>query len=129
MKLFFKSMLIIAFSTILTASPARSGIHTFTQIDGTKFEGILKGDSSFHWIESDGKVVLYNSKDKFYYYADLNANNELKITNQKPKIKQTRVSQQASAVKIQEKFHEIDNNTKKVLQKMQKESKKGHHPR
>ena len=130
MKLFFKLMLVIAFSMILNAAPARSGLHTFTQADGTQFEGILRGDSAFHWIESNAKVVLYNSKDKFYYYADFNANHELVLTNKKPKVKQNKVEQQMSGIiSTKKNLHFIDTNTKKALQKMQEESREGHHPR
>ena len=126
MKHFFKFTLIVLFTTLLNAAPARSGQHIFTQADGTTFEGILKGDSSFHWIESNSKVVLYNSKDKFYYYADLNSNNELVFTNQKPVI----TSKQISAVTTNKKsMHIVDSATKKVLQQIQKESRQGHHPR
>jgi len=130
MKLFFKLMLVIVFSMILNAAPARSGVHTFTQADGTQFEGILKGDSAFHWIESNARVVLYNPADKFYYYADFNANHELVLTNKKPELKQKKVPQQVSGIiSTKENLHLVDNNTKKALQKMQEESRKGHRPR
>jgi len=130
MKLFFKLILVIVFSSIVNASPARSGLHIFTQADGTQFEGVLKGDSSFHWIESNSKVVFYNSKDKFYYYADFNANHELILTNEKPKLKHTEMIQRVSGViSSKENSYLIDSDTKKALQKMQNKSRKGHHPR
>jgi len=131
MKLLLKYiLLVIMIITLAEASSARRGVMTFTQADGTKFEGILKGDSAFHWIESNAKVVLYNQKDKFYYYADVNENNELVLTNEKPIVKHIKISQQVSGViGTQENLHYIDSDTKEVLKRIQQESRKGHRPR
>ena len=129
MKIFFKSIIaLITLLSTLNASPARSGAHTFTQPDGTQFEGVLRGDSSFHWIESDSKVVMYNKEDKFYYNAALNANKKLQMTKEKPVSKRKNGSSQISTVS-KEKTHTVDDATKQALRTLQKESRKGHRPR
>lgn len=132
MKIFFKSIIaLITLLSTLNASPARSGAHTFTQPDGTQFEGVLRGDSSFHWIESDSKVVMYNKEDKFYYNAALNANKKLQMTKEKPVSKRKNGSSQVSAISTvsKEKTHTVDEATKQALRTLQKESRKGHRPR
>jgi len=53
----------------------------FTQSDGTTFYGYLKGTSAFNWIQSDGKIVKYNFKDKNYYIANFNNKGELVLSN------------------------------------------------
>jgi len=111
----------------LNAASARGGIITFTQPDGSTFQGLLKGDSSFHWIQSNQNIVLYNPKDKFYYNAEVDANGSLIIGKTKP----FRSSTQVTAVSVQTKSsdHSISNNFKNALKKEQKESKQGSHPR
>ena len=132
MKIILKfTIMLITLLSILNAAPARTGKHTFTQPDGTQFEGVLRGDSSFHWIESNSKVVMFNEEDNFYYNTALNANNKLQMTEEKPAIKKMRNSSQVSSVLgiSKEKSHKINNATKEALRTLQKESKKGHHPR
>lgn len=132
MKIFFKfTIILMTFLSSLNAGPARSGEHTFTQADGTQFVGVLKGDSSFHWIQSNENVVLYNSEDKFYYNATLNANNQFQLTKEKPPTKREIDSSQVSALTTasEKKSHTVNDATKNALRALQKESKKGHHPR
>jgi len=132
MKLFLKYILpIIMITTLAEASSARGGVLTFTQADGTQFEGVLRGDSAFHWIESNSKIVMYNSEDKYYYYATLNAQNKFELTGQKPEIKSKTVSSTATGFVTTQNMNlqKIDSATRKALQKMQKESRQGHHPR
>jgi hypothetical protein len=62
-------LLILLLKTTLMAAMAFQATRVFTQPDGTKFQGVLKGDSALNWIESDGKVVVYNPQDKYYYEA------------------------------------------------------------
>ena len=132
MKIFFKlTIIFMIFLSALNAAPARGGLITFTQPDGTQFEGVLRGDSSFHWIESDSKVVMYNKEDKFYYNATLNANKKLQMTKEKPVTKRKNGSSQVSAISTvsKEKTHTVDDATKQALRTLQKESRKGHQPR
>jgi len=56
-------------SSIALASSAAPGVKVFKQADGSTFEGILKGNAFFNWIESNGNVVMYNAQDKSYYKA------------------------------------------------------------
>ena len=125
-KFIFKVCLIGLFMESLSlAGPALSGERSFTQPDGTKFQGELKGDSSFHWIESKGEIVIYNPKDKYYYKASINAENKLQMSNEKPSTPsrvtafgETRASQK-----------ELPLNAKKALETLREKSKVGNYPR
>lgn len=124
MKTFFKYFtLMILLISFLQAAPARGGVHTFTQPDGSTFQGYLKGDAAFHWIESHGKVVLFNPQDKFYYNAQINAQKRFELSKEKPSGMQ-RFSKQAPSL------HAVDSQEiKAILKKLQKESRMGPHPR
>jgi len=113
-------------SSILLAGPAITGTRTFTQPDGTTFEGVLKGDSSFHWIESDGSAVVYNPKDKFYYKATIDKDKGLIPTEEKPNIK---VQNRSSAINGAVINHDVKESDKKSLKELHKKSKVGNYPR
>jgi len=113
--------------TGLNAAPARGGLITFTQPDGTTFEGLLKGDSSFHWIQSGQNIVLYNSKDKFYYNAKVDENGNLVVGKIKPSRSST--MQRAVSVHSNESNDSISDTLKNALKKERKESRQGSHPR
>jgi len=120
------TLLLTLTSSFLLASQARPGTRVFTQPDGTKFEGILRGDSSFHWIESRGEVVLYNPNDKFYYKAKVDAQNNLVRSSQKPSVREGSLSSVVSTQKVE---HKVSPATKEALQKLHKKSKTGNYPR
>lgn len=127
MKRLLKTVLtVILLSSFAIAGPAFPGTRTFTQPDGTTFEGNLKGDSSFHWIESDGNIVIVNPDDKFYYNAVIGADNSLKLTNQKPAVKADGVFQSNG---ITQKKHDVSADDRKKLRNLYKKSKTGNHPR
>ena len=48
-----------------------SGLKTFKQLDGTTFQGYLRGTAALNWIESGDDLVKYNSDDKYYYKIDI----------------------------------------------------------
>jgi M6 family metalloprotease-like protein/PGF-pre-PGF domain-containing protein len=51
-------LLLVLISAIVFAVPARPGVHTFEQPDGTTFKGYLKGDENNHWYETiDGYLI------------------------------------------------------------------------
>jgi len=69
-----KKIILIMIMTIgLMASPAfnPSGLKTFKQLDGTTFQGYLRGTAALNWIESGEDLVKYNSDDKYYYKIDI----------------------------------------------------------
>ena len=114
-------------TTLLSAAPARGGLHTYRQADGSTFQATLNGDASFHWMESNGEVILYNPQDKNYYNAELNSDGKFVIGNNKVGL---RVAQKSTAYTSQNNASKTLNSEKRVaLRKLQKESKKGHHPR
>jgi hypothetical protein len=56
----------------LYAVPAYQGEISFKQQDGSAFNGTLKGDEWFHWIEdNNGHVIVYNRKNKTYEFGML----------------------------------------------------------
>jgi|GEM_PF-6404756 len=129
MNSFLKLMFITIFSVgTLNATQARDGLLTFTQPDGTQFEGYLKGDSAFHWIESDSKVVLYNPDDRFYYNAQLGATDRLELSKEKPSVKNSLKYTSFSRVSAK-KSNLIDEKTKEALKNLEKISKEGHRPK
>ena len=112
-------------NSFVFAGPAITGTRTFAQPDGTKFEGVLKGDSSFHWIESNGKVVIYNPEDKFYYEAIIDTTNGLILSATKPQVKSSNLLQAKSLKPIE---HKVSSDDKNKLFILYKKSKTGHHP-
>ena len=125
-------IMIVLLSTLLESAPARGGLHTFTQPDGTTFQGLLKGDASFHWIESNGKVVMYDPKSKFYFNAKVNAKNQLELSDEKPStvLKKLSSSQKAPSLSQALQEHEVKTEAmQNILRTLQKQSKIGHHPR
>jgi len=64
-------------------APAITREIVFTQPDGTHFSGKLKGDGSFHWIESNGDIIIYNPKDRYYYKAIVDTQKGLLISDEK----------------------------------------------
>jgi hypothetical protein len=69
-----KKIILIMITTIgLMASQAfdPSGLKTFKQLDGTTFQGYLRGTAALNWIESGDDLVKYNSDDKYYYKIDI----------------------------------------------------------
>ena len=107
----------------LHAAPARGGVHTFTQPDGSTFQGYLKGDAAFHWIESHSRVIFFNPKDNFYYYAKISAEKRFELSQEKPSGRQRSSKQAPSRSSVDA------NETKAILKKLQKESRMAPHPR
>ena len=69
MKILTTLFVVILLSGAVFGAPALDRKITFTQPDGTQFEGKQKGDASFHWIQSGSDIVIYNPNDKYYYKA------------------------------------------------------------
>ena len=132
MRNFIKYIMILSLlSSILYSAPARGGILTFTQPDGSTFNGLLKGDSSFHWIESNGRIVMLNRKDRFFYVAEVTKEGKLAITTRKPIIinEVNNRSAQSAALYKSTPTHRVDDASKKALRNLYKTSKQGSHPR
>jgi hypothetical protein len=65
-----KYLLIILLTLTLQATSTLSTLRTFTQSDGTTFEGRLQGDAFMHWIEAkDKSILLFNKKTGNFEYA------------------------------------------------------------
>ena len=62
----------LLFYTTLSAAPAAPHLMTFEQPDGSKFNGFLKGDEYFSWIQTgDKEVVIKNQTNGFYEFGML----------------------------------------------------------
>jgi len=62
----------LLFTTIGFSSPAYQGDIQFQQQDGSSFEGNLKGDEWFSWVEDKSKhIIKYNNQSKDYEYATI----------------------------------------------------------
>ena len=83
MKILHIILVSIVFNVTAFGAPAITREIVFTQPDGTHFSGELKGDSSFHWIESNGDVIIYNPQDKYYYKAIVDSQKGLLISSEK----------------------------------------------
>lgn len=67
-----KLFLIMLVSVGLNAAPAYNGEVKFKNKDNSSFNGSLKGDEYFSWIEDkSGNVILYNNDSSNYEYAKL----------------------------------------------------------
>ena len=67
----------LLFSPTLSAPPAAPHLMTFEQPDGSKFNGFLKGDEYFSWIQTgDKEVVIKNQTNGFYEFGMLAQDSE-----------------------------------------------------
>jgi hypothetical protein len=119
-------LIFVLFQVMLFSSQAIQKKRVFTQPDGTKFEGILKGDSSFHWIESGGDIVIYNKEDKFYHKAIIDKDKGLIITKEKPVVKLDNILTSKALVP---KKHDVSKQDRQNLYILYKKSKTGNYPR
>ena len=118
-------VLLIVITTIaLNASMALSKTKPFMQPDGTEFQGVLKGNSSFHWIESNGEIIKYNPKDKFYYKSIFDEVGNLVFS--KERAGTLSVKKSSSLKKIE---HKVSQDKSLKLQKIQKSRRSIKYPR
>ena len=69
-------LLLLTLATWSFATSAYHGKITFKQDDGTVFQGQLKGDEWFNWVEdTQGDIILYNNSSKNYEYAETKMEN------------------------------------------------------
>ena len=132
MKNLMKYISILLLLTVsLYSAPARGGVLTFTQPDGTTFKGLLKGDSAFHWIESSGQIVMTNPEDGFFYNAKVTKEGKLALTTQKPMTTNDSYqrSTQRSSQNAVSPTQKLDKSSQEALHKLYKASRKGSHPR
>jgi len=123
--------IVLFFAVFVTAAfsaPAINRTITFTQPDGTRFKGHLKGDSSFHWIESNGDIVVYNPQDKYYYKAIADKEKGLIITTQKA-INKSNEYMKNSLNAVNRIKKEISQSDRESLYILYKKSKTINHPR
>ena len=58
------------------AVPAAPGVRTFTQPDGSTFEGHLRGDEFFNWVETrESRVAVKNRTSGFFEFAVIREEN------------------------------------------------------
>lgn len=124
---FIKIFLILFLVAVAAFSaPALQRVVTFTQPDGTKFQGVYKGDAAFHWIESNGNIVVYNPKDKYYYKAVVNKTKGLVPTSEKPTAISRKVTSLHTANSVKKALSDTDKINLSILHK---KAKIGNYPR
>ena len=73
----FSILVIFIFTKCLFAVPAAPNLMTFKQPDGSKFQGFLKGDEYFSWIQTENKEVIVKNKfSGFYEFGMLGKDSE-----------------------------------------------------
>ena len=73
----FSTVVIFIVTKGLLAVPAAPHLMTFKQPDGSKFQGFLKGDEYFSWIQTGNKeVVIKNQTNGFYEFGMLAQDSE-----------------------------------------------------
>ena len=73
----FSVVVIFIVTKGLLAAPAAPHLMTFEQPDGSKFQGFLKGDEYFSWIETENKEVIVKNKfSGFYEFGMLGKDSE-----------------------------------------------------
>ena len=119
-------ILIILATPTVYAAYARGGVHTYRQADGSTFQATLHGDSTFHWMESNGKVILYNSQDKNYYNAEVTSDGKFVMGKQKvgTRARRTRALHVNKNIAIQTQ----ESKQREALRNLQREARKGSHP-
>ena len=119
-------IMMILGATLLSGAPARGGLHTYRQADGSTFQATLHGDAAFHWMESNGEVILFNPQDKNYYNASLSSEGKFVMSKQKVGA---RVGQNAP-LRVNEKSvaQILDSKKRAALQRLQRASRQGSHP-
>ena len=66
-----KLFLMVLITVIGFSASAYKGDIEFKQENGSSFNGNLKGDEWFNWIEDkDGNIIKYNNSSKNYEYAE-----------------------------------------------------------
>jgi hypothetical protein len=123
LKIFFLMLLL---SSAAFSAPALQRVVTFTQPNGSQFKGQYKGDASFHWIQSNGDVIVYNPKDKYYYKAKVDKDKGLVFTNEKPMTLSTQLRGLNAASTKQKQLDAIEKSNLYILYK---KSKIGNYPR
>ena len=73
----FSTVAIFIVTKGLLAVPAAPHLMIFKQPDGSKFQGFLKGDEYFSWIQTgDKEVVIKNQTNGFYEFGMLAQDSE-----------------------------------------------------
>lgn len=80
--LLFQALLFTG-SNLLYAIPARPGVITVTQSDGTRLKIRIYGDEYYHYTISEEGYTLTSGSDGDYYYATLSPNGQLTSTGVK----------------------------------------------
>lgn len=69
----FVILFCILFSLGATARPARPGIHTIYQPDGTSFQAMIHGDEFYKVKTTTDGYAIMQGEDGWWYYAQFNA--------------------------------------------------------
>ncbi|MFI3323546.1 MAG: M6 family metalloprotease domain-containing protein [Rikenellaceae bacterium] len=82
--------LTLAFTALSTndvyAVPAKPGVHSVQQADGTSLNIILNGDEYFAWRTTESGYPVVENSDGFFYYATVDFSGKITATSQRVSI-------------------------------------------
>ncbi|MFI3315954.1 MAG: M6 family metalloprotease domain-containing protein [Rikenellaceae bacterium] len=88
LNIFFVILTLIALAYIepIRAVPAKGGVITVQQPDGTELNIILNGDEFFSWRTTESGYPITRGEDGYYYYASYSAAGTRSATSQRVSI-------------------------------------------
>ncbi|HIP59521.1 MAG TPA: hypothetical protein EYH01_03730 [Campylobacterales bacterium] len=95
-------LLTTSIATLAFGAPAFTGDIEFKQQDGTTFDGKLKGDEWFNWVEDKSDhIIKYNNQSKNFEYGMLEeVNGEIDLVPSGTKVHPTLSTLSAEKSKI-----------------------------
>ena len=78
------------------AVQASPDVRTFSQPDGTTFQGYVRGNGVAHYIETEDGYTLLQDNDGFYKYAISIGNGDLAVTNMRSNPSNQRSAQETT---------------------------------
>jgi len=118
-------LLTLSFSAL--SGPAFKGIIEFKQPDGSTFQGQLRGDEWFSWIEdSEGNISNYNHSAKRYEYSELREMDEnLDLTHSGVAVQTSTLTNQKSTANASQTYR-ISEDTLQQIWQQKRERSVGH---
>ena len=95
----FCLLILLSYSTISIAVPAKPTPITVTQPDGSTLSIIIRGDEKFHYRTTIDGYLIQKANDELYYYVKTNGDNELTISNIRVRDVELRTTEENSFLK------------------------------
>lgn len=92
----FIVFLLLSSPLILFAIPAKQGVHTIVQADGTTLNVRVVGDEFFNYQTTEDGYLIKQKTDNLYYYADIGADGKIVASTMKAKNPSKRTAAESS---------------------------------